>query len=53
MSRTIALLRASLDSDLAWRFRQSPPAMVAALRETLEGAGIDEDAIRSEEFYGY
>jgi len=30
MSRTIALLRASLDSDLAWRFRQSPPAMVAA-----------------------
>ncbi len=30
MSRTFALLRASLDSDLAWRFRQSPPAMVAA-----------------------
>ena len=30
-----------------------PPAMVAALRDTLEGAGIDADDIRSEEFYGY
>jgi len=30
-----------------------PPAMVAALRDTLERAGIEEDAIRSEEFYGY
>lgn len=30
-----------------------PPAMVAALRATLERAGVDGDDIRSEEFYGY
>jgi ferredoxin-NADP reductase len=30
-----------------------PPAMVTALRETLERAGVDGDDIRSEEFYGY
>jgi ferredoxin-NADP reductase len=30
-----------------------PPAMVAALRETLERAGVDGDDIRSEEFFGY
>lgn len=30
-----------------------PPAMVEALRETLDDAGIDEDDIRSEEFFGY
>lgn len=30
-----------------------PPAMVAGLRGTLEGAGIDADDVRSEEFYGY
>lgn len=30
-----------------------PPAMVSALRETLEGAGVDGDDVRSEEFYGY
>jgi ferredoxin-NADP reductase len=30
-----------------------PPAMVGALRETLERAGVDTDDIRSEEFYGY
>jgi ferredoxin-NADP reductase len=30
-----------------------PPAMVAALRDTLERAGVDGDDIRSEEFYGY
>lgn len=30
-----------------------PPAMVGALRDTLEGAGVDDDDIRSEEFYGY
>jgi ferredoxin-NADP reductase len=30
-----------------------PPAMVGALRDTLERAGIDGDDIRSEEFYGY
>jgi ferredoxin-NADP reductase len=30
-----------------------PPAMVAALRETLNRAGVDDDDIRSEEFFGY
>jgi ferredoxin-NADP reductase len=30
-----------------------PPAMVDAMRKTLESAGIDEDDVRSEEFYGY
>lgn len=30
-----------------------PPALVGALRETLERAGVDGDDIRSEEFYGY
>lgn len=30
-----------------------PPAMVVAMQETLRGAGVSEDDIRSEEFYGY
>lgn len=30
-----------------------PPAMVQAMRQTLDAAGVDEDAVRSEEFYGY
>jgi ferredoxin-NADP reductase len=30
-----------------------PPAMVAALREALVAAGLDEDDIRTEEFFGY
>jgi ferredoxin-NADP reductase len=30
-----------------------PPAMVAALRQTLVSAGVDEDDIRAEEFSGY
>ncbi|QXL83420.1 ferredoxin--NADP reductase [Comamonas sp. NLF-1-9] len=30
-----------------------PPAMVQAMREMLEQAGVDEDDVRSEEFYGY
>lgn len=30
-----------------------PPAMVAAIREMLTGAGVDEDDIRTEEFAGY
>ena len=30
-----------------------PPGMVAAMRETLARAGIDDDDVRSEEFYGY
>ena len=30
-----------------------PPAMVEAMRQTLNDAGIGDDDIRSEEFYGY
>jgi ferredoxin-NADP reductase len=30
-----------------------PPAMVAAMHETLRGAGVAEDSIVTEEFYGY
>lgn len=30
-----------------------PPEMVAAIRQVLSGAGIDDDDIRTEEFYGY
>lgn len=30
-----------------------PPAMVAAMRKTLNDAGVDDDDLRSEEFYGY
>ena len=30
-----------------------PPAMVAAMQQILVAAGIDEDDVRSEEFYGY
>ena len=30
-----------------------PPPMVAAMRQMLVGAGVDEDDIRSEEFAGY
>lgn len=30
-----------------------PPAMVEGMRQTLNRAGIDDDDIRSEEFYGY
>jgi len=30
-----------------------PPAMAEAIRQTLNDAGVDDDDIRSEEFYGY
>jgi ferredoxin-NADP reductase len=30
-----------------------PPAMVEAMRQTLNAAGVDGDDVRSEEFYGY
>ena len=30
-----------------------PPAMVAAMRQTLVSAGVEEDDIRAEEFAGY
>lgn len=30
-----------------------PPAMVEAMRATLAQAGVDDDDVRSEDFYGY
>lgn len=52
-----------IDSDFVQRATQGlpapifyiagPPAMVEAMRQVLAGAGIDEDDVRSEEFYGY
>ena len=30
-----------------------PPGLVETMRQTLNGAGVDDDDIRSEEFYGY
>ena len=52
-----------IDADLVKRvggqlpapvyYLAGPPAMVEALRKTLNGAGIDDDDVRSEEFYGY
>jgi ferredoxin-NADP reductase len=34
-------------------YTAGPPAMVAAMRQTLVKAGVDEDDIRTEEFVGY
>ena len=34
-------------------YTAGPPAMVAAMRQTLSEAGVDEDDIRSEDFTGY
>ena len=30
-----------------------PPGLVQAMQQTLVAAGVDEDDVRSEEFYGY
>ncbi|MBS0455812.1 MAG: FAD-dependent oxidoreductase [Proteobacteria bacterium] len=34
-------------------YLSGPPGMVAAMRGVLTAAGVDEDDVRSEEFYGY
>lgn len=34
-------------------YTAGPPTMVAAMRQTLVGAGVEEDDIRAEEFAGY
>ena len=46
---------ASVLADLpsAITYVTGPPAMVAAVRAALTDAGIDEDDVRSEEFFGY
>jgi ferredoxin-NADP reductase len=35
------------------RYFAGQPAMIAAMRQILETIGIDERAMRYEEFYGY
>lgn len=46
---------ASVLADLpsAISYVTGPPAMVAAVRAALSAAGIDDDDVRSEEFFGY
>ncbi len=39
--------------DGAAYYSAGPPAMVAAMRKMLAGAGVDEDDVRTEEFGGY
>lgn len=55
--------RGAIGSDLVQRiaadltapicYLAGPPAMVAGVRETLNAAGIDDDDVRAEEFFGY
>lgn len=47
------LERTGRDLAMPVYYLAGPPAMVEAMRQTLNGAGIDDDDIRSEEFYGY
>jgi ferredoxin-NADP reductase len=47
------LQRAAADLATPIHYLAGPPAMVEALRQMLSRAGIDDDDIRSEEFYGY
>jgi ferredoxin-NADP reductase len=41
------------DASRAIFYFAGPPAMTAAMQAMLEEAGVEEDAMRSEEFYGY
>jgi NAD(P)H-flavin reductase len=47
LSRHLATLKGAI------YYIAGPPAMVAAMRQTLVNAGVDEDDIRAEEFAGY
>ena len=49
-----ALLRAAAaELSAPTYYVAGPPAMVQAMRDTLNGAGVNDDDIRSEDFYGY
>jgi ferredoxin-NADP reductase len=49
-----ALISSLFTADVApVYYLAGPPGMVEALKESLNGLGIDDDDIRSEEFYGY
>lgn len=45
--------RATSGLTLPIYYLAGPPMMVEAMRRTLSGAGIDDDDVRSEEFFGY
>ena len=47
LSRYLAVLQGPI------YYIAGPPTMVAAMRQTLVGAGVEEDDIRAEEFAGY
>ena len=47
------LTSALADLPSAINYVTGPPAMVAAVRAALSAAGIDDDDVRSEEFFGY
>ena len=53
MIGTELLKRATADLPSPIYYLAGPPAMVAAMRDLLNGSGIDDDDIRSEDFYGY
>jgi ferredoxin-NADP reductase len=45
--------RATSGLTLPIYYLAGPPKMVEAMRRTLSGAGIDDDNVRGEEFFGY
>lgn len=45
--------RASAELTKPIYYLAGPPGMVEAMRQTLNDAGVNDDDIRSEEFYGY
>lgn len=47
------LKRATADLPSPIYYLAGPPVMVTAMRELLNSTGIDDDDIRSEDFYGY
>jgi ferredoxin-NADP reductase len=47
LSRHLAVLQGPI------YYIAGPPTMVAAMRQTLVGAGVDDDDVRAEEFAGY
>ena len=49
-----ALLKSvAVDLSAPIYYVAGPPGLVEGMRQTLNGAGVDDDDIRSEEFYGY
>ena len=49
----VLITRAAGDLSAPVYYVAGPPAMVEAMRQRLNGIGVGDDDIRSEEFYGY